>query len=82
MKDWKAIRIVYVYACIYFTNINASESDATCNLQDLKCTMISGNDMKKSSKISSIMLTYFSAKLDFYKGNGSTVSVKRRKCVW
>lgn len=58
-----------MYACIYFTNINALESDAICNLQYLKCTMISGSDMNRSSRISSVMLTYFAVKREFYKGN-------------
>lgn len=71
-----------MYSCMHFTNINALESDAICSLQYLKCTMISGSDMKGSSKMSSIMLTYFAIKWDFYKGNDSTESVKRRKCVW
>lgn len=54
-----------MYACINFTNINALESGAICSLQYLKCTMISGSDMKGSSRISSIILTYFAIQWDF-----------------
>lgn len=71
-----------MYACIYFTNINALESDVICNLQYLKITIIRGSDTKNSSRISNIMLTYFAVKHDFHKGNNSTVSVKKRKHVW
>lgn len=51
-----------MYACIYFTSINALKSDAICNMQYLKCPMISGRDKKRSSRISGIMLTYFAVK--------------------